>query len=290
MNVIRARYLGMCFGVRDAIRLALQLPSHPPVTILGDLVHNEFVLDRLRQHGIRSASTLDAVTTPAVMITAHGASERVLRQARQGGFEVFEATCPLVRFAHRAAQELVRQGFRLLIVGQAAHVEVRGITEDLEDCDVILDAEDVERLEEHPRWGVIAQTTQPIDRVVDRIERLRQRFPRSEVRWIDTVCRPTRQRQSAAVELARRSDVVIVIGGRHSNNTRELAGACRRCCPRVHTVQTADDLDPAWLEGASTVGLTAGTSTPDEIIDAVEACLRRLGRADSRAEMAALAR
>ncbi|HOX03008.1 MAG TPA: 4-hydroxy-3-methylbut-2-enyl diphosphate reductase [Candidatus Paceibacterota bacterium] len=290
MNVIRARYLGMCFGVRDAIRLALQLPADPPVTILGDLVHNEFVLDRLRHRGIRSASTLEAVATPVVMITAHGASERVLCRARQGGFEVLEATCPLVRFAHRAAQELVRQGFRLLIVGQADHVEVRGITEDIESCDVILDAEDVERLEEHPRWGVISQTTQPVDRVLDRIERLRQRFPGSEVRWIDTVCRPTRQRQLAALELARRADVVIVAGGRHSNNTRELAATCRRWCPRVHAVQTADDLDPAWLEGASTVGLTAGTSTPDEIIDGVEARLRRLARADSPARMAALAR
>jgi 4-hydroxy-3-methylbut-2-enyl diphosphate reductase len=190
--------------------------------------------------------------------------------------KVVEATCPLVHFAHRAVARLVREGCHPVIIGKRDHVEVRGITEDLEEFDVVLEEADVEKLEERPRFGIAAQTTQPIDRVRRLVQRIRQRFPRSTVRFIDTVCQPTKQRQSAAMELARRSDVVIVVGGANSNNTRELAVTCGRYCGRVYQVQTAGDLRPDWFVGAETIGLTAGTSTPDLIIDAVEEAIRNL--------------
>jgi 4-hydroxy-3-methylbut-2-enyl diphosphate reductase len=133
---------------------------------------------------------------------------------------------------------------------------------------------DVDALAPRPRFGVAAQTTQPVDRVRALTARIRQRFPDAEVRFADTVCRPTKLRQAAAVDLARQSDVVIVVGGANSNNTRELVETCRRECPRVHHVQSASDLRAEWLEGARTVGLTAGTSTPDRIIDGVDRRLR----------------
>jgi 4-hydroxy-3-methylbut-2-enyl diphosphate reductase len=120
---------------------------------------------------------------------------------------------------------------------------------------------------------VAAQTTQPVDKVRGLVESIRRRFPHSEVRFIDTVCQPTKQRQAAALDLAKQSDVVVVVGGAHSNNTRELAVTCRRYCARVHHVQSAGDLRAEWFSGASTVGLTAGTSTPDDIIDSVESWL-----------------
>jgi 4-hydroxy-3-methylbut-2-enyl diphosphate reductase len=150
------------------------------------------------------------------------------------------------------------------------------LTDDLEAFDVVLDAADVQRLQDHPRIGVAAQTTQPLDRVRALVGLIRQRFPQSEVRFIDTVCRPTKERQNAAVELARRCDVVIVIGGANSNNTRELVNTCRRHCSYVHHVQSATDLRPEWFSSAGTVGLTAGTSTPDPVIDAVEHQIREL--------------
>ena len=124
--------------------------------------------------------------------------------------------------------------------------------------------------------GVAAQTTQPIERVRYLVGLMRVRFPNSEVRFVDTVCQPTKQRQNAAVELAQQSDVVVVIGGAHSNNTHELVNTCSRYCARVHHVQTAEDLRQEWFEGAQTVGITAGTSTPDESIDQVAHWLRRL--------------
>jgi len=270
MRIIRAEHLGMCFGVRDAIALALKQAETEPLTILGDLVHNEKVLGELRARGIRIARHPAGVETAAAMVTAHGASQQAMNHARARGLILTEATCPLVRVAHQAVARLVREGYHPVIIGRRDHVEVRGLTEDLADFDVVLTEADLFDVRERARFGVAAQTTQPIERVRRLVELLRRRFPSAEVRFIDTVCQPTKQRQNAALELARQSDVVVVIGGAQSNNTHELVRACSRDCARVHHVQTVADLRPEWFAQARTVGITAGTSTPDSVIDEVE--------------------
>jgi len=279
MRILRAAHLGMCFGVRDAITLALEHADAGPLTILGDLVHNPTVLSALTVKGITIARDLDAVATPTLMVTAHGTSERTLARTRALGLTVVEATCPLVHVAHRAVAALARGGYHVVIVGQRDHVEVRGLTGDLDRFDVVLDDEEVLALEEHPRLGIAAQTTQPLEKVRRVVDLIRWRFPRSEVRFMDTVCKPTKDRQSAAVEMARQSDLVIVVGGRSSNNTRELVNTCSRHCAQVHHVQTDADVRAEWFHGVNVVGLTAGTSTPDEVLDAVEARIRQLERA-----------
>jgi 4-hydroxy-3-methylbut-2-en-1-yl diphosphate reductase len=270
MRILRAEHLGMCFGVRDAIALALDQSRTGPLTILGDLVHNETVLAELRARGVRIAAQAGAVDTPAVMITAHGASQKTIGGVRKRGFNVTEATCPLVQAAHQAVARLVREGYHPVLIGKRDHVEVRGMTEDLQEFDVILNERDAFELREHARFGIAAQTTQPIEKVRYLVGLIRWRFPKSEVRFVDTVCRPTKQRQHAAVELAQQSDLVVVIGGAHSNNTHELVMTCARYCGKVHHVQTAADLRPEWFAGAGTVGITAGTSTPDAEVAAVE--------------------
>jgi len=277
MRIIRATHLGMCFGVRDAIALALSSAEDGPLTILGDLVHNPTVLGHLAAKGITMADDVAQVRTHTLMVTAHGASARALARTRALGLNVVEATCPLVHVAHRAVAALVRDGYHVVIIGQRDHVEVRGLTGDLDDFDVVLDEDGVLALEEHPRIGIAAQTTQSIEKVRQLVESIRKRFPRSDVRFLDTVCKPTKERQDAAVELARASDVVIVVGGTASNNTRELVKTCGRYCSRVHHVQTEADLNPAWFLDAGTVGITAGTSTPDEVIDRVEARVQTFG-------------
>jgi 4-hydroxy-3-methylbut-2-enyl diphosphate reductase len=286
MKIIRAEHLGMCFGVKDAIALALGAAKHSPLTILGDLVHNETVLAELRAQGIRIEQQPRNVGSRAVMITAHGASERVLDETRKRGLNVIEATCPLVHLAHRSLAKLEREGFYPVIIGKRDHVEVRGLTGDLDAFDVVLDEEDVARLGERPRFGVVAQTTQPIDRVRHLVRLIRERFPRSEVHFIDTVCQPTKQRQNAAIELAQKCDVVIVIGGAHSNNTHELVKTCSRFCAQVHHVQTADDLQIDWFADAQIIGITAGTSTPDSVINAVEQRLSQITPVPTGAKMA----
>lgn len=276
MKVIRAEHLGMCFGVRDAIMMAREGQRIRPMTILGDLVHNASVLDGLRREGVRMAERLEEVGTSTVMITAHGASERRRREVWEAGHEVVEATCPLVKYAHDRLKDLVGGGYFPVIVGRCNHVEVRGMTEDLEDYAVILEEADVERIGARDRFGVVAQTTQPEYRVRHLVECLRRRFPAADICYLDTVCRPTKQRQEAANLLARECDAVVVVGGMTSNNTGELVKTCAQYGARVFRVQSANELRPEWFRRNMTVGLTAGTSTPDGIIDAVEAWLRRL--------------
>jgi len=260
----------MCFGVKDAVALAFETARREPLTILGDLVHNETVVAALRAKGIRVAQQPADVNTPTVMVTAHGASARAMNETRGRGLHVVEATCPLVHVAHRAVARLAQEGYHPVVIGKPDHVEVRGLTGDLAAFDVVLCEEDVAALGERPRFGVVAQTTQPIDRVRQLVGLIRERFPLSEVRFVDTACQPTKQRQNAAIELAQKCDVVIVVGGAHSNNTHELVKTCARFCAHVHHVQTAEDISPGWFDGAHTVGITAGTSTPDSVIAAVE--------------------
>ena len=264
----------MCFGVRDAITLALEHAEAGPLTILGDLVHNPTVLATLAAKGVVAAQDVAQVKTGTVMVTAHGTSQRTLARTRALGLTVVEATCPLVHVAHRAVAALMRDGYHIVIVGQRDHVEVRGLTGDLDRFDVVLNEDDVLALEAHPRIGIAAQTTQSVEKVRQIVALIRRRFPSSDVRFLDTVCKPTKERQTAAVDMAQQADLVIVVGGATSNNTRELVKTCAQHCARVHHVQTDADVRSEWLIGAEIVGLTAGTSTPDEVIDRVEARLR----------------
>jgi len=270
----------MCFGVRDAIALALN--QSEPTTILGDLVHNDMVLNQLRSKGVNIQHQVAEVSTRNVMITAHGSSQRRLQEVRQRGHTVVEATCPLVHYAHRALHGLTRQGFHPVIIGRRDHVEVLGMTGDLSAFDVVLHEDDIASLEPRPRLGVVAQTTQPIDRVNRLVSLMRERFSSAEIRFIDTVCQPTKLRQQAAIDLARQCDLIVVIGGANSNNTRELFATCQQHCPRVHHVQTASDLHATWFAGAQTIGLTAGTSTPEEVINGVENWLTDYARFQER--------
>ncbi|HUS34490.1 MAG TPA: 4-hydroxy-3-methylbut-2-enyl diphosphate reductase [Verrucomicrobiae bacterium] len=276
MKILKAEHLGMCFGVRDAIALAREEAAQRPVTILGQLVHNPTVLHQLAAEGVAFAESPGEVKTPTAIITAHGASDSAIARARMKIGNVLEATCPLVHVAHRAVHGLVRDGFHPVIIGKRGHVEVRGLTEDLEDFDIVLSEEDVGALRPRAKFGIAAQTTQPIERVRYLCDLIGAKFPDSEVKFVDTVCQPTKLRQKAATDLAARVDVMIVIGGRQSNNTRELAETCRKRCARVHQVETAHDLQPDWFANCEAVGVTAGTSTPDDVIHGVESRLQEL--------------
>jgi 4-hydroxy-3-methylbut-2-enyl diphosphate reductase len=277
MEVILAEQMGMCFGVRDAVELALNTPEPSELTILGELVHNAQVLRRLQEAGVRTVPSVDApVETSRVMITAHGAADSVVEGLRARGLEVEEATCPLVAHAHRSLHRLVAQGYFPVVIGNPNHVEVRGLVGDLDEYEVISCPEEVPRLAGRPRLGIVSQTTQPLAFVLDIVGRIRTTFPEAEVRFRDTVCQPTKERQTAARRLASRCEAVVVIGGRNSNNTRQLVRTCEAEGARAYQVETTADLRPEWFAGIETVGLTAGTSTPDETIEAVHRALLQL--------------
>jgi 4-hydroxy-3-methylbut-2-enyl diphosphate reductase len=279
MKVIRAEEMGMCFGVRDALRATQSVADPTLVTIHGELVHNSRVARQLDEAGFRQSSEdarEAAVQTPLVLITAHGVSNVERQRLMAANKTLIDTTCPLVRRVHDAAQELRGEGRHVLLVGKPGHVEVRGIVEDLESCHVIEKPGDVGAYESR-RLGIVCQTTMPPDVFADVCANVRRRNPLADVRVIDTVCRPTKVRQRAVLDLVRRVDAVVVVGGRNSNNTRWLVQVCREHgTPAVH-VESAGELDATWFANVRTVGLTAGTSTLDDTIDAVHRALEGIG-------------
>jgi 4-hydroxy-3-methylbut-2-en-1-yl diphosphate reductase len=271
MNIHLATHHGMCFGVRDALRMTHAAAQAAPVTILGQLVHNPVVDDHLSRLGVSRGDLEDtaSASTPHVIITAHGAADRQREVWRAAGHSITDTTCPLVRKAHQALAALVTEGYHPVVIGQRQHVEVRGLIGDFPHASVVLEHEEVALVPAHPRLGVISQTTQPLDRALGLVDALKRRHGRSEVRFVDTICHPTKQRQTALEELCRSCEMIVVVGGRNSNNTRQLGEKARALGARVVLAETADDLRPEWFRGAREVGVTAGTSTLDETVAAV---------------------
>src|SRR5262245_8004880 len=250
MEVRLAEHYGMCFGVRDAVDLALRLTRQGPLTILGDLVHNPDVVAQMDAAGAVRVREIDDVQTRAVLLTAHGTAKRVKLELRDEGHQVHDATCPLVKRVHLAAAKLVADGYHPVVIGQAGHVEVRGLIGDLREYTVVLTEDDLGQLEGKPRLGVVAQTTQPLGHVLTLVDAMRRRFPEADVRYIDTVCQPTKDRQDALRRLACESDVVVVVGGPESNNSRKLTELARGLGRPAYQVAGAAELRPEWFAGA----------------------------------------
>ncbi len=278
MKVLRAEAMGLCFGVRDALAIAANRPDPANITIHGQLVHNEKVLVELRSRGFQMTTEGDRESLPAteeVLITAHGISERERKRLESAGKRLIDTTCPLVERVHRAAQALQADGYHVLVLGRRAHAEVRGIVEDLTAYDVLESLEDVVDFGQ-AKLGLVCQTTTPPDLAKQILAAVRARNPSASVRFADTICQPTRERQQALERLLYKVDAMVVVGGKNSNNTRQLVERCRAANVPVWHVQDAGGLAECRFDGHQVVGLTAGTSTPDETIDAVYAALHRL--------------
>jgi 4-hydroxy-3-methylbut-2-en-1-yl diphosphate reductase len=278
MEVLVAEVMGMCFGVRDALKIIEGIEEPHAVTIHGELVHNEVVLEGLHRRGFHMTHETERrplPATPLVLITAHGVSEAERQRLTAGGKQLVDTTCPLVTRVHKAAVGLQAEGYHVLVIGRRGHVEVQGIIEDLHSYDVVQNADEVRRYP-HDRLGIVCQTTTPA-RTVKKIRAAVEAHNRhAEVRFIDTVCHPTKDHQHALERLAEQVDVMVVVGGRNSNNTRELVAFCReKNLPAFH-VQGAADLRPEWFRDCRTVGLTAGTSTLDATIEEVRQALVRM--------------
>lgn len=280
MKILRAQVLGFCFGVRDALAAVDQIEHPDQVTILGELVHNEQILRQLNLRGFHSVPETDRDALPAssdILITAHGISDVRRAGLLAAGKTLHDTTCPLVRNVHRAAQRLAAEGRHVIVIGRLQHVEVLGIVEDLSSCSVFARPEDVVSTG-HRDLGVISQsTTSPA--VADAVrQRIAELHPEADIRWIDTICQPTKDRQQAVLDLLPKIDKLVVVGGAQSNNSRALAELARQQGVTVFPVQSADDLCRDWFEPDDRIGLTAGTSTPDAVVTAVEEMLKRWAR------------
>lgn len=273
MKVIIADHYGMCFGVRDAIAVAEKAAAQGPITVLGELVHNPVVRERLAMRGVIEAGGHNSLGSARAMVTAHGTSDTQRNRWRAAGLQLLDGTCPLVRHAHTQLRILVRAGYFPVVIGKRGHVEVAGLIGDFPDAVVLESEPEIASLPHRDRFGVISQTTQPIERVQRIVAALRVARPNADVRFADTVCKPTKDRQLALRKLIAETDAIVVVGGRTSNNTRELVESVLAAGKRAIHVERAEELVRAQFFGLTNVGVTAGTSTLRETVEQV---VRRL--------------
>ncbi|MBN8554327.1 MAG: 4-hydroxy-3-methylbut-2-enyl diphosphate reductase [Deltaproteobacteria bacterium] len=282
MKVTLADSLGTCFGVDDAITEAMDPQFRDNLTIIGQLVHNPQTVQELRDNGIEIVNSInDEIKTPNVMITAHGAAQSVIKTAQERGFKVFDASCPLVMKVHKAVAKLVVEGYYPVVLGQESHVEVRGIVTDLKEYSVIYDENDFHKLTDKPKLGIVSQTTNQIKNVLPLVEKIKALKNADgsdkEVKFVDTVCKPTKDRQIAVEKLSNEVNLMIVVGGFNSSNTKKLKKVCDdKNLPAYH-IEKASELKPEWFIGIEHVGITAGTSTPSHVIDQVYQAVLAIG-------------
>jgi len=274
MKVSLASAMGTCFGVQDAINLAMSPEFNNELTIVGQLVHNPQVSDSLKKNGVSlvpGIEDIDKIKTKKVMITAHGAAEKTKQRLNDAGFIVYDASCPLVMRVHQTIKSLVTKGYFPVVIGQKDHVEVKGIVGDLDDYLVINSEEDLPKIEKsgNRKLGIVTQTTQQRDKVEVLVEKIRALDYVDEVSFVNTICQPTHDRQVAVHELADQVDLMIVIGGYNSSNTKKLVHVCGEKGIEAQHIESFDQLDKSWFVNKKHVGITAGTSTPENVINEV---------------------
>ena len=279
MKVTRAKCAGACYGVQRALNMALDTVSEGSRAVtLGPLIHNPQVVAQLAERGIRAVESPEQAVEGSVIIRSHGVTPQVRREIEARGLPVVDATCPHVARAQKAAAKLARGCGRVVVVGEAGHPEVEGLVAYAREAggEVLVAG----RAADVPagllgKVGVVVQTTQTREAFEEVLAALYDRGVECVVK--DTVCLATRERQESAAALAREVDAMIVIGGRNSSNTTRLAEICSSVCGNTHHVECASELDPAWFDQCTEVGITAGASTPEDQIAAVEARIASLG-------------
>ncbi len=269
MKVIIARHAGFCFGVQRALKkaeLAVQ-NSSGSVQTLGPLIHNPQVIGRLADKGVSVVNSAEEATEGTLIIRSHGVDPKIIQRAKARGLEVIDATCPYVKRVQDLTKELKDQGFQVVIVGEKDHPEVQGILGAIDNEGyVALSRNELTDLK-LIKVGVVAQTTQSYANLRDCVDYLVGTA--REIRVYSTICQATEQRQKAAIELANRVDVMLVVGGKESGNTRRLYTLCCEVIPRVYHIERPDELEAAWFKPTDVVGITAGASTPDWVIEGV---------------------
>jgi len=276
-EVQKARELGFCFGVRRAIKIIeTAARKHQGIATLGPIVHNRLVVANLAQMGVRVVSELDQIRDGIIAIASHGVAPELLSQIQVRKLHIIDTTCPIVRSAQKAAKKLAEAGFGVVIFGEATHPEVKGLLGWAGDKAVAtLDGQEIADFNLPRRLGVLSQTTQTrsqftefSNKVITAVAPYAQ-----EVRIINTLCQETQKRQEAALELAEKSELMIVVGGRNSANTQRLAEVCSPIV-ETHLVETAYEIEKAWVSVRQRIGVTAGASTPDEAIEEVVSKLK----------------
>ncbi len=281
MEIVIAEEAGFCFGVRRALQLAQEATAqHGTVFSVGPLIHNHQVVQRMAQAGLQVAEDIAAVPDGAVaMIRAHGAGPETYQEAKARGIQLIDATCPFVTRVQQEAAGFAAEGYQVLVLGEPDHPEPRAIVAHTGGQATIVSApDDLETLDVGDKVAVVSQTTQRLTNLQVLVAEL---LPRAgELRVANTICEATTQRQQAAVAVARQADLMIVVGGYHSANTRRLAEICQQMGTTTYHIETAAEIEPEWFRGIAQVGVTGGASTPPEAIEAVAGYIRQIAKAN----------
>jgi 4-hydroxy-3-methylbut-2-enyl diphosphate reductase len=278
MKIELASSYGFCYGVKRAIQIA---EEHPGSATYGPLIHNRDEINRLKENfniGLVE-SFEEAERTDSIVIRTHGIPKNELKKLKAEGKEIINATCPYVTTPQQIVERMSREGYSIVVFGDRNHPEIKGVVsyaEDFRDAFVVLEEEDLEGLPLRSKVAIVAQTTRkPADfmKIVSALI-----LKAKEVRVFNTICNATFENQDAAAELARRADVMVVIGGKHSSNTKQLHSICKNYCDDSYLVENEKELDPAWFEGKRLCGISAGASTPDWIVQNVVDRIREISR------------
>jgi len=287
MRVVLATPRGFCAGVDraiDIVELALRRYG-PPVYVRHEIVHNRHVVDSLREKGAVFVEDPEEVPAGSLLVfSAHGVSPAVRQAADRRGLRTIDATCPLVTKVHVEARRFAGEDHEIVLVGHAGHVEVEGTMGHAPDrIHLVESPEDVEHLQvrDPERLACVTQTTLSVDDTADVMEALRRRFPKIRLPRKDDICYATQNRQNAVKELAGEADVVLVVGAPTSSNSKRLVEIAAKSGVEAHLVETADDIQPAWVRHADCVGVTAGASAPEDLVEAVVERLRTLAGGDA---------
>jgi 4-hydroxy-3-methylbut-2-enyl diphosphate reductase len=280
MKIEKADKLGLCFGVRRAIKLLKETAGkYGGIETLGPVAHNRLLVEALANLGIKPINHLDQAQGRILAITTHGTSPAILSEIKARHIRIIDTTCPIVRKAQNAARELSEAGFDVFIFGDAKHSEVKGLLGWTGDKGIAaLNVEQIDKSEKSPsRLGIISQTTQTQLAFSEFTRQLMSMMgPKiEEIHLVNTLCKVTQSQQEAAIRLARRSQLMIVIGGSNSANARHLVEICSPLV-ETHLVETVEEVDNSWFAGKHHIGITAGASTPDEAVEELVAKLRSL--------------
>jgi 4-hydroxy-3-methylbut-2-enyl diphosphate reductase len=277
MKILLAKDAGYCFGVRDAVNLAYDTAKdHGEVYMLGTIVHNEKVVEDLSKSGTKVVDELVEVPSDKpILFRAHGTAPKVWDKAKQKKLNIIDATCPLVTEIHDEIKKLEAEGRRTIIIGDHGHDEVVGIAAQVKDPIILANVKEAKALRKMKKAGVVSQSTQMIENVQDIINVLMQKV--FDLRFVNTICFPTRRNHEQIKELATQCEVMIIIGSFTSANSKRLTQLALERNKRSYQVTCADDMEAFWFENCETVGISAGASTPDDIIRNVVEKIKEIG-------------
>ncbi|TCK04624.1 4-hydroxy-3-methylbut-2-enyl diphosphate reductase [Phorcysia thermohydrogeniphila] len=278
MKIRVAKSAGFCWGVKRAVNIAVEAAKKGKgkAYCLGELIHNKREIERLKALGMDFVEDMEALETGnTVIIRSHGVAPQVFNYLKEKGLEIVDATCPFVKEIHDKVTKLEKEGYPVLILGNPKHPEVRGIAGHIKDPIIVNSLEELEELPQFSKLGVVCQTTLNMDFFRKAVSLLALKA--KELKVYNTICKATTVRQKETRELASQVDVMLIVGGKNSSNTTKLYQISKSVNERSYHIESKEEIDPSWFEGAEVVGVTAGASTPQWVIDEVVDYLRLLG-------------